>query len=112
MTQMQVARAGKITDEMKQVAETERMDAELLRERIARGELVIPKNKKHDITPIGIGKGLRTKVNANIGTSSDFIDVDFDGCITGRFDLTGPSTGRFFDRWDGGSGSCSSRPRG
>ena len=78
MTQMQAARAGKITDEMKLVAEAERIDAELLRDRIAAGEIVIPKNIKHDVQPVGIGKGLRTKVNANIGTSSDFVDIDFE----------------------------------
>lgn len=78
MTQMQAARAGKITDEMKLVAEAERIDAGLLRERIAAGVAVLPKNIKHDCKPIGIGRGLRTKVNANIGTSSDFVDLDFE----------------------------------
>ena len=78
MTQMQAARAGTITEEMKQVADAERIDAELLRDRIAAGEVVIPKNIKHAIQPVGIGKGLRTKVNANIGTSSDFMDPDFE----------------------------------
>ena len=76
MTQMTEARAGRLTAEMKTIVEQENIDPDVLRERVARGQIVIPKNKKHDsIKPVGIGKGLRTKVNANIGTSTDFADV-------------------------------------
>ncbi len=72
-TQLQAARAGTITDEIRFVAEAEKLDAELVRENIAAGRLVIPANKLHletNLKPVGIGRVLSTKVNANIGTSS------------------------------------------
>jgi len=76
MTQMSEARAGRITPEMQIVAQDEKIDPELLRERIAKGEVIIPKNRLHNVHPVGIGTGLRTKVNANIGTSTDYLDID------------------------------------
>jgi len=77
MTQLEAARAGKITPEMKIVAEYEHLDADFIRQGIAEGNIVIPANvNHHNLTPRGIGKGLSTKVNANIGTSSDFGDED------------------------------------
>ncbi len=73
MTQMERARKGEITPEMKKIAEEEGIDSETLAERVAEGTVVIPANPNHkNLKPIGIGKGLRTKVNANIGTSMDF----------------------------------------
>jgi len=76
MTQMEAAKQGIITDEMKKVAEDEKIPAEEIRKRIAEGKVIIPKNINHvGCKPIGIGKGLRTKVNTNIGTSSDVVDV-------------------------------------
>ena len=72
-TQLQTARAGKITDEVKFVAGAENLDSELVRTELAAGRLVIPANKLHikaNLKPIGIGRLLATKVNANIGTSS------------------------------------------
>jgi phosphomethylpyrimidine synthase len=72
-TQLQSARVGTITEQMKLVAEAEGIDAELVRNEIASGRLVIPANKLHiktNLKPVGIGRALRTKVNANIGTSS------------------------------------------
>ncbi len=79
MTQMQEARAGRITEEMKIVAGEEGVDVEVLRDRVARGEVVILRNNKHkNIKPVGVGKGLRTKVNANLGTSTDYLDVDYE----------------------------------
>ena len=75
MTQMQAARAGKITEEMNIVAQEEQMDIELLRQRVAEGTIAIPANINHqNLHPYGVGKGLSTKVNANIGTSSAFPD--------------------------------------
>ena len=68
-TQLSMAREGVITDAMRMVAEDEGLDPELVRRGVAAGTIVIPKNKNHDFRPIGIGKGLRTKVNANIGAS-------------------------------------------
>jgi len=69
MTQIQQARLGKITEEMRQVASNERVDANWLREEVALGRIIIPKNVNHNIVARGIGNGLKTKVNANIGTS-------------------------------------------
>ncbi|HSA32236.1 MAG TPA: phosphomethylpyrimidine synthase ThiC [bacterium] len=71
MTQLEAARAGKITEEMKRAAQAERMDAEELRRRVAAGRIVICRNTVHDIAPLAIGEGCRVKVNANIGTSED-----------------------------------------
>ena len=76
-TQMQHARAGKITDEMKIVAESEHIDAEKIREGVASGVIAICANINHkNLKPCGVGQGLRTKVNANIGTSSTFPDIE------------------------------------
>ncbi|MBZ4686420.1 MAG: 5-hydroxybenzimidazole synthase [Clostridia bacterium] len=72
MTQVLAARAGKITEEMEIVAAQENVDVEFIRQGVAEGTIVIPKNKKRDRSKIcGIGKGLDIKVNALIGTSSD-----------------------------------------
>ncbi len=72
-TQLQIARTGTITDEVKFIAEAEKVDAALIRQSIASGRLVIPANMLHldaGLRPAGIGRVLATKVNANIGTSS------------------------------------------
>ncbi|MGD2124597.1 MAG: phosphomethylpyrimidine synthase ThiC [Desulfobacteraceae bacterium] len=72
MTQLEKARAGTATPEMKAVAEKERVDVLWLRDRVAEGKVVIPANVgRRGIVPCGIGEGLSVKVNANIGTSSD-----------------------------------------
>lgn len=76
-TQLEAARQGCITHEMKIVAKQEGLDAEVLRELIALGQVVIPCNKLHtSIAPQGIGKRLRTKINVNLGTSKDVKDYD------------------------------------
>ena len=76
MTQLESAKRGIITEEMKRVAEAERVDAQTIRGRMAEGRLVIPCNKNRKAEEVcGIGEGLRTKVNANIGTSVDFADL-------------------------------------
>jgi len=73
MTQLEMARKGKTSPEMKLVAEKEGVEAEFVREGVAEGAIVIPANPNHtNLVPCGIGRGLKTKVNANIGTSSDF----------------------------------------
>ena len=72
-TQLQIAQDGTISDEVKFVANAENVDVELIRDQIAAGKLVIPANKQHlktNLKPVGIGRVLTTKVNANIGTSS------------------------------------------
>ncbi len=72
-TQLQIARTGVISDEVKFVAEVENVDAELIREELSAGRVVIPANRLHletNLKPAGIGRIFTTKVNANIGTSS------------------------------------------
>ncbi|MGB9860282.1 MAG: phosphomethylpyrimidine synthase ThiC, partial [Moorellaceae bacterium] len=77
MTQLEAARRGEITPEMERVAAKEGVAPEILRERVAQGTVVIPANKNHlNLDPCGIGLGLRTKVNANIGTSTAYPDIE------------------------------------
>ena len=79
MTQLEQARAGKISDQMKSVAEKEGVSPSSVQEGIKNGTLVIPANRLHAwLEPAGIGVGLRIKVNANLGTSSDRADLDFE----------------------------------
>lgn len=77
MTQKIEAQKGNITKEMRYVGAEEEVDLEWLREKIAQGRIVIPANKNHrGLKPVGIGEGLRIKVNTNIGTSSDHVDLE------------------------------------
>lgn len=77
MTQLELAREGTLSPQMRAVAEKEGIDPETVREMVAEGFVVIPANINHKrLEPCGIGKALRTKVNANIGTSSDYGDVN------------------------------------
>jgi phosphomethylpyrimidine synthase len=77
MTQLELAKNGIISPEMKAVAEGEQLEADFIRHGIAEGNIVIPVNINHrNLIPCGIGRGLRTKVNANIGTSSDYGNVE------------------------------------
>lgn len=76
-TQMDAARKGIITPEIKKVAEKEKMDEEKLRELVACGKVAIPANRLHTcIEPEGIGSRLRTKINVNLGVSKDCKDYD------------------------------------
>ncbi len=75
-TRIELARQGIITDEVKQVAQDEGLEPEQISKDIAEGTTVISRNINHDIKPLGIGKGLRTKINANIGTSKDRISLE------------------------------------
>jgi phosphomethylpyrimidine synthase len=76
MTQLEQARKGIVTKAAEQVALKENTSPDLVRERLAAGSVVIPVNMNHTaLDPIGIGKGLRIKVNANIGTSGDRADL-------------------------------------
>ena len=74
-TQIESARKGVITKEIKEVAVSEGKPPEYIKDMIAKGQMVIPNNTNRKARLVGIGKGLRTKVNASIGTSSDIIDV-------------------------------------
>jgi phosphomethylpyrimidine synthase len=79
MTQLSVAKKGDFTPEMKKVAKEEGLEPDFIREGIAKGEMVLPKNASHKLAKIkAIGQGLRTKVNTNIGTSPDLIDLGFE----------------------------------
>lgn len=76
MTQLELAREGRITEEMRRAAEAEGMEPERLRQGIADGTAVLPANRRRERRrPAAIGRGLRTKVNANIGTSADYPDA-------------------------------------
>lgn len=78
-TQMDAAKKGIITPEMEIVAGKENIDVQLLRERIAKGTVVIPCNKLHKaISPEGVGEGLRTKINVNLGISKDCTDYSIE----------------------------------
>lgn len=76
-TQMDAARQGIITKEMEAVAAYEQMDKEHLRELVAKGQVCIPANKNHKcLKPFGIGRELKTKINVNLGTSRDCMDMN------------------------------------
>lgn len=77
ITQIDAARSGTITKEMKRVAEKERKTPEEIRARVAAGTIAIPANINHkNLDPEGVGTGLRTKVNVNLGISGDLIDPE------------------------------------
>jgi phosphomethylpyrimidine synthase len=79
MTQLELARQGEISDEMRICAEQEEVSPEYIRKGVEDGTIVVVRNVKHDtIAPLAIGKGLRTKVNANIGTSKDRVDLELE----------------------------------
>jgi phosphomethylpyrimidine synthase len=76
LTQIEAARKGIVTPQMEIVACDEQVTPDYLRQMVAEGKIVIPWNHTRKPKPVGIGKGLRTKVNASIGTSSDIIDYE------------------------------------
>lgn len=76
-TQMDAARKGIITQELKKVATYENMDVKELLNLVGEGKVVIPANKNHtSLKPYGIGKKLKTKINVNLGTSKDCLDTN------------------------------------
>jgi phosphomethylpyrimidine synthase len=78
VTQIDFARAGQITPQMKEVAEREHRDPEYIRERVADGRIAIPANIAHikkGMRAFGVGEGLSTKVNVNLGISGDKADA-------------------------------------
>jgi phosphomethylpyrimidine synthase len=77
MTQKMKAQKGVVTKEMKKVAGEEGISPKELREKMVSGRVVIPVNRNHPgVRPVGIGEGLRIKVNTNLGTSSDHVDLE------------------------------------
>ncbi len=73
-TQIEIARKGLVTLQMETVAAAEDVSTEYVRTMVAEGKIVIPGNSIRKPKAVGVGKGLRTKVNASIGTSSDIVD--------------------------------------
>jgi len=78
VTQVQEARKGIITDEIKSVAEMEGIDVHKILNGLSNGRIVIPKNIEGKSKPVGIGKGLKTKINANVGSSSELEKVKWE----------------------------------
>lgn len=78
-TQMDAARKKIITPQMQIVAEKEGVPIERLMQLMAKGQVIIPCNKRHNsISPNGIGSMLRTKINVNLGTSRDLTNLDME----------------------------------
>lgn len=78
-TQMNAAKQGIVTEQMRAVASKEKMDANRLRELVAEGKIAIPANKNHkNLSPEGVGSGLRTKINVNLGVSKDCCDISLE----------------------------------
>lgn len=78
-TQMDAARKHIITKEMEAVAAYEQMTVEEVRDFVAKGQIAIPANKHHTcLKPYGIGRMLKTKINVNLGTSKDCLDLDME----------------------------------
>ncbi len=75
-TQIEIARDGNISPQMAAVAAEEHVSPDYVRLMVSEGKIVIPWNHNRKPKAVGIGKGLRTKVNASIGTSSDIIDYE------------------------------------
>ena len=98
MTQVELARKGVVSPQVKHVAKQEGVQSDFVLRGLIEGTIVIPANPNHkNLIPCGIGKGLKTKVNANIGTSSDFCDLDtelrklqaaIDSCVDSVMDLS------------------------
>ncbi len=75
--QMAEARRGNTTTEMEAVAKAEGRPVEFIMRGVAAGRLIIPRNlRRENVNIIGIGEGLRTKVNANVGSSPDYVNID------------------------------------
>lgn len=77
MTQIELARE-KATQKIIHVAQSEGVDVEVVRRRVAQGKIVIPSNERANANIVGIGKGLSTKINASIGTSTFISDVNME----------------------------------
>jgi phosphomethylpyrimidine synthase len=77
MTQLETAREGNISPEMEICAKQEGVTPEFIRNGVERGNIVVVRNIKHTrVFPIAIGRGLKTKINANIGTSKDHVSLE------------------------------------
>lgn len=75
------ARSGKTTPEIREVAKTEKISVSKVRRRVAAGKIIVIRNLKHKdrgLKTVAIGKGLSTKVNVNIGTSTNVVNLDME----------------------------------
>lgn len=86
------AKKGIITEEIREVARQEGLDPEVVRRGVAGGHIVIPVSPYRKVRLCGIGEGLRTKVNASIGTSSDIVDIDVEIEKARQAELAGADT--------------------
>jgi phosphomethylpyrimidine synthase len=78
-TQMKAAMGGSETEEMRIVAMEEGEPPQTIRMRVAEGSIIIARNvRRENVHPLGIGRGLRIKVNANVGTSPDLCDLNLE----------------------------------
>jgi phosphomethylpyrimidine synthase len=76
---MKAAKKGQITEEMRIVAKDEDVLPQRIRQRIAKGTVIITRNvQRENVHPTGIGEGLRTKINTNVGTSPDLCDLNLE----------------------------------
>ncbi|MEA1864294.1 MAG: phosphomethylpyrimidine synthase ThiC [Euryarchaeota archaeon] len=78
MSLVRDAQNGTVTEEMKIVAQVEGVDPEFVQRGVASGRIVIPISPYRETRACGVGKGMRTKVNASVGTSSDIVDIDLE----------------------------------
>ena len=79
VNQMKAAKMGQITEEMRIVAKEEDESPKKICRRVAAGRVVITRNmERENVIPLGIGEGLRTKINANVGTSTDLCDLNLE----------------------------------
>jgi len=74
LTQMEQARKGQLTDQIRKIADIEGISSQKLLKRVATGKIVIPCNINRYTSPLGVGKGLTTKINANVGSSPELED--------------------------------------
>lgn len=89
---LEEARAGRITEEMETVCREEGVSQEFVRRGLVSGRIVIPVSPYRKTMPVGIGKGLRTKINASIGTSSDIVDVEMEVAKAREAEAAGADT--------------------
>ncbi|MFC1978046.1 phosphomethylpyrimidine synthase ThiC [Chloroflexota bacterium] len=83
MTRLELAQKGIVSPQMEAVAQYEGVEAGFIRQGVAQGTIVIPANTEHTNLVSGdIGQGLKTKVNADIGTSSDYGNTETELCQT------------------------------
>lgn len=75
VTQLQASADGRPTKEMEIIARDENLPLDIIQHRFQEGQIVVPINKNRPCRMVGIGRGLRTKINASIGTSTDIADV-------------------------------------